>query len=1091
MRPVRKQLHKAKGPRSPDFGESMGLSIFVAGCFFVSGAAGLAYEVLWVRLIDKVIGGAPFAVAMVLSVVMAGLGLGGYLAGRNLHRIRSRAALLALYGKLELGIGLFALAVPFGIRVIEPVYRAIYDPLISHLWCYPVAAFVGSAIILIVPTAFMGATLPVLCRFYVLRLTHVGARTGWLYGLNTAGAAVGTVLCGFFLIEHLGVWRTLGVFAAVNFVLGLGCLFVSWKLLPQNSRIKKKVDRESALGVDTLVKPPENSDASWQRPWVLAIFVGSGFCAMAYEVLWTRLLGLIAGPTTYSFTLVVATFIIGLALGSILFGRIADKAGNPFLWLVGCQLGAALSALAVSQLLGNSQFFFAKLIHAHQDRFSHLMLFQSLVLFAILLIPTLFLGAAFPLVNRLYIRSMDRLAFSLGKAYALNTIGAISGSITAGFLMIPWMGKAGGLRLVIGLQFLQSSLALWRAGKGSWMRPVAVGIALVGIGAAIRYPAWHTDLLSRGWYRDFGAIEQTLSRTGWLKALWEGSEAIEKQRRGLEVVFQGEGVAGFTTVEREETSLGTVEFAMFNSGKADASSHGDRSTQALSAHIPLLFHPDAKKVMVLGLASGMTVGEALLYPIQKMDVVEINAQVVAACRRFFSRWNNHCLDDPRTRLIIQDGRNHLALTHDTYDVIISEPSNPWMAGLANLYSKEFFELAGNRLTADGLFAQWIQSYEMDWETFSLLGRTFCAVFPRGGLIKVGPVDYLLLGFKNPDSGFNWDVARNHGVYARSSKNVAFPPDMGFLVNLILTEDLADLFGPGPLHTDNRPYLEFSAPTKLYGKRLDIDAAAASHRRLTPDTKQFADAHRNIDTLVDLVVFSASANVPMFNVLPWSQLEAEHQTRYERAMMDYCGRVLVPSYGIFSDPTLKARCAQIQMTAINQKIAAGTPNPNDFYNLALAQIAAWQPTDAIRRLKQAISLDTSHEAAMTTLGLLLAESGDLSEAARVLSMAVTLSPEKAAAHQYLGMVKRHQGEMDAALRHLSAAHAISPDNSIILSELGAVCMAQGNYSDAVSYLTHALQKDPKDEKTGHDLRVAKRLLGEKNPYFEKGSEMDNH
>jgi len=129
--------------------------------------------------------------------------------------------------------------------------------------------------------------------------------------------------------------------------------------------------------------------------------------------------------------------------------------------------------------------------------------------------------------------------------------------------------------------------------------------------------------------------------------------------------------------------------------------------------------------------------------------------------------------------------------------------------------------------------------------------------------------------------------------------------------------------------------------------------------------------------------------------------------------------------------------------------------------------------------------------MTTLGLLLAESGDLSEAARVLSMAVTLSPEKAAAHQYLGMVKRHQGEMDAALRHLSAAHAISPDNSIILSELGAVCMAQGNYSDAVSYLTHALQKDPKDEKTGHDLRVAKRLLGEKNPYFEKGSEMDNH
>ena len=188
-------------------------------------------------------------------------------------------------------------------------------------------------------------------------------------------------------------------------------------------------------------------------------------------------------------------------------------------------------------------------------------------------------------------------------------------------------------------------------------------------------------------------------------------------------------------MERETTSLGRVEFAMFNSGKADASSHGDRSTQTLFAHIPMLFHPEAKNVMLLGLASGMTAGEILLYPVERLDVLEISRSVATACHDYFSPWNNNCLEDPRLHLMIQDGRNHLALSRQRYDVIVSEPSNPWMAGLGNLYTREFFQLARKRLTAQGFFAQWVQAYEMDEETFSLLGRTFTSVFNHSALIK--------------------------------------------------------------------------------------------------------------------------------------------------------------------------------------------------------------------------------------------------------------------------------------------------------------------------------------------------------------------
>lgn len=1062
-----KQVRPARSRAS----NSKTLTAFVGACFFLSGAAGLVYEVLWVRMIDKVIGSAPFAVATVLTVFMAGLALGSWLAGRTIDRFTSKSALLALYGKLEAGIGACALAVPFGIQATQPVYQVLYNRLLEHFWCYQAAAFAGCALVLVAPAALMGATLPVLCRYYVLRHDHIGARTGWLYGLNTVGAALGVILCGFVLIQSLGVWATLVLFAGLNGLIGLLCILLSRRLAPGEARLqqpgKHRDARPQTAGAATQTRP---------MPWPVAIFAVSGFCAMAYEVLWTRLLGLIAGPTSYCFSIVVATFIIGLALGSIIFGPLADKSRNPAIWLAATQVGVAVTALAVSQLLGNSQFLFAKLIHAYQDNFAHLMLTQALLLYVVLLAPTLFSGAAFPLVNKLYSRSMDTMGRSLGTAYALNTMGALTGSFIAGFVLIPWLGKTDGLRLVILIQFSLAGLWLLHLNFQTRGRPAArlvtAGLLVAGWLGMSHFPAWRTELLSRGWYRDFGTIEPDLERTGWTAALWKGSERIAGRRQGLEVVFQGEGPAGFTTVEKEITSLGTVEYALFNSGKADASSHGDRSTQALSAHIPLLFHPHAQNVMVLGLASGMTSGEVLLYPIRKLDIVEINAQVVSACRQFFHPWNNRCLEDPRTRMIIQDGRNHLALTRDCYDVIISEPSNPWMAGLANLYSLEFFQLAKRRLAADGLFAQWIQAYEMDWKTFALLGRTFTAAFPRSALVKVGPVDYLLLGFNNPNGKFDWPLAERHIGSARRSTNVTFP-GVGFLAQLVLTEDLASLFGPGRLHTDNHPYLEFSAPKVLYSGTLNIDRAVADRGLLSPATRQMRAAGNPFQPLLDLVEFGASANVPMFNILPFERLDADQQARYKQAVTDYCGRVLVPSYGIFNDPGLKADCAVLQAGAIGKQLAVDDTRPIDHYNLALALIAGGHRAEAIHSLRQAVALDHSYEAAMTALGLLLAETGELEEAALQFAEAARLAPGKADPHKYLGMVERRRGALDEAAAHLTTALTLAPDDPVALGELGAACLQQGKNRQAIDYLTRALNLNPQDRESRYYLQLAQK------------------
>ncbi|MGE0083915.1 MAG: fused MFS/spermidine synthase [Desulfococcaceae bacterium] len=1066
------------------------LSLFVALCFFISGAAGLVYELLWLRLIDKIIGSAPFAVSTVLSVFMAGMALGSYLAGRAADRFTSRAALLRVYGKLEMGIGICALTVPAAIGLLQPVYHALYDRLLTHFWCYQAAAFAGCTLVLLVPAALMGATMPILCRYYVLGLGHIGTRTGRLYGLNTAGAALGVLLCGFVLIRTLGVWMSLLLFAAVNIAVGLSCILLSRMPFAEDSTEQMQDTAKGKTAAFSMIyyKKPDFSEKSAffctyamhsrSMQWGLGLFAVSGFCAMAYQVLWTRILGLVAGPTAYCFTLVVAAFIIGLALGSIFSGPLADKSENTLVWLAAAQIGAALAALAVSQFLGSSQFLFAKLIHAFEKDFSHLILAQSLLLFAVLLLPTLFMGAAFPLVNRICVPSIKHMGRSLGRAYALNTLGALSGSFVAGFVLIPWLGKENGLRLIIGIQFTAACLALMHTMMHTLpakKRFALAGFFCAGLLLLSHYPCWRTDLLSRGWYRDFSAMETELERTSWTQALWKGSERIAGQRQGLEVVFQGEGVSGFTTVEKEINSLGTVEYAMFNSGKADASSHGDRSTQTLSAHIPMLFHPNAQNVMVLGLASGMTPGEVLLYPVKKLDIAEINEQVVKACKKFFSPFNNHCLDDPRTRLILQDGRNHLALTRESYDVIISEPSNPWMAGLANLYSLEFFQLARQRLTPGGFFAQWIQAYEMDWETFCLLGRTFAAVFPQGSLMKVGPVDYLLLGFTDP-KGFDWQAAQRHLAFAQKSQNIVFP-GTDFLVHLILTEDLEELFGSGPLHTDNMPRLEFAAPMKLSSGTLNIDRAAAGHRRLSAQTQRISDAADRMQSLLDLAEFAASAHVPMFNVLRWQKLNPAQQARYQSAVEDYCSRIPVPSYDIFSEPGLKICCAEVQISAIGRKISADDSHPIDHYNLGLALVAAERKSDALSSLHRAVSLDPDFEPAVLALGLVLAENGELDEAARFLSHAVSLGPGKAEPYKYLGMVELRRGAADMAANHLSAAWALAPDDPVILSELGIALMHQGKNRNAAFYLAKAVEHNPQDDESRYYLELARRNMEE--------------
>ena len=274
------------------------LFLLILSCFFISGLTGLIYQILWTRMIVKIIGGAPFAVSIVLTVFMGGLGLGSYLAGRSIDRIKDPLKLIRLYGLLELGIGAYGLIIPILLIFFRPIYAFVYNHLFHYFLSYNLLTFVGCIILLIIPVTFMGATLPILSRFFITSISRVGTHVGRFYGLNTIGAAAGALLCGFWLIYWLGVWGTLIFAIVLNVLIGVVCIVVSRRLKGKD-KAPEEVTGVVAQSREKEVQDSMASDESQQkRFYALVIFGVSGFCAMDYEVSWAKLLGLIVGPTT-------------------------------------------------------------------------------------------------------------------------------------------------------------------------------------------------------------------------------------------------------------------------------------------------------------------------------------------------------------------------------------------------------------------------------------------------------------------------------------------------------------------------------------------------------------------------------------------------------------------------------------------------------------------------------------------------------------------------------------------------------------------------------------------------------------------------
>jgi len=655
-----------------------------------------------------------------------------------------------------------------------------------------------------------------------------GARSvAELYAANTIGAAIGAALTGFVLLPSLGLFGTTIFGIVLNLVAAAGALILVRTQEPKN--LKEPTERDPL----TLMNPMNP-----MRPRIMGAIAASGFVALVYEVVWTRVLAMTLGPTTYAFSAMLVAFIAGLAIGAAIASATLPRARRQAIWLGMSIIVAAAAALVAGMAADRLPIVIARTAGRADASFMSVFALDVVLVVAIQLPMTIALGAALPFAIAAASASRDAAPRTAAVIYASNTAGAIAGALAGSFILIPRLGLQHSLQLASGIAVVaglaaclaepEDAARLTRRGQRSRF---AVGVAAIAVSVlAVLMPAWNRGRLANGAYRLAPAL---------------AAGDIETALEAGDLLYYREGAAGTVSVRR---LLGVTSLAI--DGKVDASNGADMLTQKLLAHLPLLLHDNPRSVYIIGLGSGVTLGAALRHPIDRADVSEISPEVVSASA-YFSTENRDALSDGRVRLIVGDGRSHLLLSDDRYDVIVSEPSNPWMAGVSTLFTREFFQAARAHLQPDGILCQWAHTYNINDADLRSIVDTFLSTFPNGSAWLVGASDLLLIGSTSPiralESGI--DSAWNRAGVAEDLGQVGVSDAFGVLTLFIARgRDLQRYASGARVQTDDRLALEYSAPRAIYGRyqtsnidRLRATAADAALPAAIAGVRASADA----------------------------------------------------------------------------------------------------------------------------------------------------------------------------------------------------------------------------------------------------------
>jgi spermidine synthase len=747
---------------------------FLLVLFFCSGACGLAYQVLWVRQLSFLFGVTAYAAGTVLAAFMAGLALGSWLAGPLLARVRRP---LMAFGVAELLIGASALLTPWALGGASTLYRTLYAVAPDSFLLQTVARFACAFVVLLIPTMMMGLTLPLLSAASVVRGPRFSSRVSALYAVNTAGAVTGALLTGFVLIGAIGVSRTFLLAAMLNGLVGLGAIALDrWTGddAPADAAPTSRADAPAAAAGPAVI---------W---WVMA---ASGFASLALEVVWFRLMVQMLDATTYAFTTTLAVVLVGIAAGGAISARWLRRRTDWHQWLVVVQVATAVAVLVGAGLLTWERPLGLPPIRA----------LQRVVL--MVLLPALALGISFPLLLTLGVPGGEEAGSSargrlVGRFYSVNVLGAIAGSLAGGFLLVPLVGTWTAMILLAAV-FLVCAFAL---GATHRSKPRTLAVAAAGTVAFV--------------------LLATALPDPFLVALRRRAPA------GALEVFRDDGVQTPVTVYETtfQRTLNVGGLHQANDSQAMVRLHRQIGI------LPMALHPAPRSALVIGLGGGATPGAVSQYPGTSVQIVELSDSVRKAAP-YFAHATYDVLSQPNVRIRVDDGRNFLALSGETFDVITADIIQPVHAGAGHLYSREYFQLVRSALRPGGLALQWIGQRERSH--YLLIMRTFLDVFPEatvwmGGELMVGSLTPLTLDRAAFEAKLAHDTSRRamldvglDSFDTLRSWYTAGPREMRAFV------------GEGPILTDDRPLVEYHRSLPPDPRPLDLSTLKGEVSDLEP------------------------------------------------------------------------------------------------------------------------------------------------------------------------------------------------------------------------------------------------------------------
>ena len=954
---------------------------------FLSGLLALVYEICWIRKSAIVFGVTTFALSTVLAVFFGGLALGSQLFGRWSLRI-SRP--LRAYGMLEIGVACLALLTPFGFTIADRAFGWLYGSVSHSFALLSLARFVVVVAIVLPPSVLMGGSLPLFARQLVGRPERIARSVAWIYGLNTAGAAIGCALCGLVLVHSIGVDRTIWLAGFLNLAVGMVAL-----RLPV-------ADPPPVEGVTTRERP--RTLAGSESLFVGALFFLTGFVALANEVAWVRYLSLLVRNTVYTYTATLTVILAGIVLGAVLASRWLDRLRHRALVFGALQVATGIVVIFV--LLSPASWW-AAVIDTQRA--------VTLVAVAIVvLLPAAILsGASFPLAVRMVVERPQLAGPGVGTMLAVNTLGGIAGSLVAGFALLPRAGLQATALATSAASVAIGVLACLVLARSVSM-VVRCCIAVAGIAAWSLVPLVSDTRLPDDFLARDGSLVDYREGYGSNMAVLGGGTELELQ---IDRVWQGQ------------------------SGKTH---------QIMAAHVPMLLHPDPQRVAVVGLGTGQTASRFLMYPVTQLDCVELERDLVPLVRRHFeSAW----MDDPRARFVFDDGRNFLAHTDRTYDVISIEVGQLFRPGVAAFYTADFYRAARARLTPGGFISQFVPVESFTVDEFRTVVATFVSVFPQA-VLWYNTSEFLLLGARDGDIrllperlALLQDDPTIHedlrfAYWGGPAEWLHLPHNFaaGFLVG---PRGLAE-WGRGVApYRDDRPWLEYSEPPR------DREAAV-----------------RAIVSLVGKGIAPLSEIMPVAPGADW--LAAVPATR-ARNVGDIVASTLL---GIFSAD----RTAEGAVQLLGRAVRA---NPDNFavrMDLGTLLLASRRPREAAEHYRHALDVRPDDARAHSNLGRAEKALGRTAVALEHFRRAAELDPDHDSAHYNLATALREQGALGLAIEHYRRAVELNPRLAHAHHHLGGLLATTGDLAGGRSHLEQAVRLDPDSAEARASLAEVYAALG---------------